>query len=222
MSTTANARLRGRAAGRDAFDENSLLHVEMQRFGKARPQAAAFAAERGAADAAGFDEIFGDAARGVQRNREADSGCGACGRINRAIDADHFAMRIEQRPAGISPIDCRVCLNRFVNKSVLAGLHGASERADDAGGKRALKAEGIADGENALADEEIARIAERKRDELASRGVNFDQGEIVARVKADEFGFEARTIAESDFNRLRALNHMVIREDVSLGINYEA
>ena len=64
----------------------------MQCLCETRPQAAAFDAEGGAANAASFYEIFGDAARGVHRDCESDSGCGACGRINRAIDTDYFAV----------------------------------------------------------------------------------------------------------------------------------
>src|SRR5882762_5608674 len=98
--------------------------------------------------AAVCDEVARDVFRRVYGNGEADAGGGAAGRVNRGVDANDFTMRIDERSAGIAAVDGGVGLDGFVNESGLAGLHGAAERADYAGGERGLEAEGIADGEN--------------------------------------------------------------------------
>ena len=90
-------------------------------------------------------EVVGDGFCRVDRNGKADSGGSAGGRVNRGIDADDLAVRIDERPAGIAAIDGGVGLNGFVDKSRLTSLHGAAKRADDAGGEGGLKAERISD-----------------------------------------------------------------------------
>ena len=96
------------------------------------------------------DQILRNSFCGIDRNREADPGCGAAGRVNRGVDSDYFAMRIDQRTAGIPPIDGGVGLNGFIDQRRLAGLHRTAQRADDAGGQGALKAERVADRQNLL------------------------------------------------------------------------
>src|SRR5882762_6666362 len=104
-------------------------------------------------------QVVGDALRAVDGNGEADAGGGAAGRVNGGIDADDFAARIDERATGIAAVDGGVGLNGFVDEGGLAGLHGAANGADYAGGERALEAEGIADGENLLADLQTGGIA---------------------------------------------------------------
>src|SRR5712672_1290173 len=94
---------------------------------------------------------MGNAFGAVDRNGEADAGGGAARRVDRGVDADHFAARIDQRAAGVAAIDGGVGLNGLIDESGLAGLHSAADGADDAGGQRALETEWIADGENFLA-----------------------------------------------------------------------
>src|SRR6266852_486549 len=112
-------------------------------------------------DAAVGHEIVRDAFGAIDGNGEADAGGGATRRVNRGVDADDFAVRIDERPSGIAAIDGGVGLNGFVDESGLAGLHGSADGADYAGGQRALKSEGIADGENLLAYLERRGVAER-------------------------------------------------------------
>src|SRR5438045_7346950 len=92
------------------------------------------------------DEIVRDALRGVDGNGEADTRGRTSGCVDGRVDPDDFAVGIDERAAGISAIDGGVGLNGLIDESSLTGLHGAPERADDAGGERALETEGIADG----------------------------------------------------------------------------
>jgi hypothetical protein len=179
-------------------------------------------AQRRAADAAVLDQVLRNAARGVDRNREADAGSGSAGREDRAVDADYLAVRIEQRAAGISAVDGGIGLNGFVDESGVAGLHGAAERADDASGECAGETEGIADSEGALAHDEIARVAQRERREVVALGIDLNQSDVVALIGADEFRGFARLIAEGDFDLLRVFDDVIVREDVAVLVDQEA
>ena len=45
------------------------------------------------------DQVMRNPLGGVDGNREADSGRCACRRVDRRIDANHFAMCVDQRAA---------------------------------------------------------------------------------------------------------------------------
>ena len=166
-------------------------------------------------------EIVGNVLCGVDGNGEADAGGGAAGRIDRGVDANDFPVRIDERPAGIAAVDGGVGLNGFVNESGLAGLDGAPERADDARSERGLEAEGIADGEDFLADLKHSGIPQRQRNKMLSLGIDFHQRNIIALVRADEFCRVARLIAEHNFDGLGAFDDVEIGEDVAAGINHK-
>src|SRR5262249_26300876 len=145
-------------------------------------------AEEGAVDATVGDQVVRDGFCGVDGNGEADARGRTARREDGGVDADDFAVRIDERAAGIAAIDGSVGLNGFIDEGGLAGLHGAAEGTDDASGQRALEAEGIADSENLLADLQSARIPEREHSEFFAFGVNLDEGDVVALVGADGFG----------------------------------
>ena len=173
-------------------------------------------------NAAVGDKVVGDIFCGVDGNGEADASRGAARRVNRGVDADDFAVRVDERAAGIAAVDGGVRLNGLVNESGLAGLHSAAERADHAGGECGLKAEGIADGENFLADLKQTGIAQRQRDEMLPLGIDFYESDVIALVGANKFCRIARLIAKHDFDGLRAFHHVEISEDVAAGVNHEA
>src|ERR1700747_559178 len=52
--------------------------------------------------------------------------------------------------------------------------------------------------------------------------VDLNEGDVVASILADEFCLVARQIAKCDLDGLRALHHMIVRQNVSVGINQEA
>src|SRR5438034_1176071 len=104
-------------------------------------------------DAAIGDEIVGNVLRCVDGNGEPDARCRARGRVDRGVDADDFAVRIDQRAAGIAAVDGRIRLNGFVNESGLAGLHRAPKRADNAGRERGLETERVAERKDFLAQD---------------------------------------------------------------------
>ena len=82
-------------------------------------------------------------------------------REDRGVDADHVAVDVEGRAAGIAAVDRRVDLDEVV---IGAGADVAAARRDDAGRHGAAEAERIADREHPVAD------ARRLLGELARTG----------------------------------------------------
>ena len=78
----------------------------------------------------------------------------------------------------------------------------AAERADDAGGDRALKAERVADRDDQLADPQPARIAEPG--EGRRLAVEAQHREIGVGVVADEAGREAAAVGKGRLDLARA------------------
>src|SRR5215469_16523552 len=157
--TATNPR-RGRwAAFGSHFDQQTVLHRQIERLGKPSRYGNGLHPKVGASYFTFRDQIIRNQLGSIDRNREADS-CGGSRRgINRGIDPDDFTVRIDERPPRISAVDGGVRLNRGINESSLTGLHRPAEGADHAGGKSRLKAERIADGQNLLSHLQLGRIA---------------------------------------------------------------
>ena len=89
------------------------------------------------------------------------------------VDADHLALGVDQRAAGVARVDRGVGLQQAGDRAdaawlrvlllLAAGLDGAVLGADDARGDRALQAERAADGEHRVADLHRVAVAERGR-----------------------------------------------------------
>src|ERR1700704_2714580 len=141
------------------FHQEAFLRGKIECFRELAGYRNRLYAQESLVNAAIGHEIVRDAFGAVDRNGEADAGGGAAGRVDRGVDADHFTARIDQRAAGVAAIDGGVGLNGFIDEGGLAGLHGAADGADYAGGQCALKTKWIADGENFLAYLESSGIA---------------------------------------------------------------
>ena len=80
-------------------------------------------------------------------------------------------MRIEQRSAAVAGIDGGIGLDHAFHAAVLFGFNGAVERADDAGGQRAFKAERVADGQHLLPHHQVVGIAQAQGRQLAPASI---------------------------------------------------
>ena len=99
-------------------------------------------------------------------------------------------------------------------------MHGP-QCGDDAARHRALKAERVADGVDALADHQVGRVSERYGLKVR-RVVNLQQCEVVCLVFVQHRRAVILLVGERDLNGLRAFDHMVVRQDVSLLVDDEA
>ena len=105
-------------------------------------------------------ELREEALGGVDRRREAEAlrAAGADG----GIDADHFAVDVEQRAAGVAEVDGGVGLDEVLERAgLLAEAERAALRRDDADGERVLELERIADRDGPVALADAVGVAER-------------------------------------------------------------
>src|SRR5262249_8096428 len=217
-----NSCLRCRPTAWNGLHKQAFLNEEIKHLAKSAANDERIYSEIGLINPTINNQIVGDTFCDVDRNCEANARCRAGRRVNRGVDADDFTMRIDERPAGIASVNCCVSLDRFINESCLAGLYGAAQRAYDACCERTLKTKRISDSENFLADLNRGRIAERQRDEWFFLGHYFYESNVVARIRAHDCCWITRLIAKNNFNRLGAFDHVIIRENESLGIDDEA
>ena len=124
------AGLRARAVRRDDGDQRAVLALQAEAGGDGRRHLLDLHAEPAAADLAVLFELRDDGLGDIRRHRETDPDAAAVGRIDRGVDADHLAVEVEGRPAGIAAVDRRVDLQEIVE---LAGVDVAAARRNDAG-----------------------------------------------------------------------------------------
>ncbi len=130
----------------------------------------------------------------IDRNGERHAHIAAGTAINLRIDADHFAIDVEQRAAGIPGIHGRIGLNEGDVTAVAAIVQGSTERADHARGDAVLKSERRTNGDGPLTRAQFGRIAKAYRRQ-AGRGY-FDQRHIAGFVDADDLGGKFAPVGE--------------------------
>ncbi len=97
---------------------------------------------------------------------------------------------------------------------------GPTQRADDTLGGGALQPERRADGEHPLPDLEAAGIADGRDRQVL--GIDLQQRDIGLRVAADQFGRELALVIQFDGNFVRAIHHMMVGDDITVGGNDES
>ena len=150
----------GRPLVVDAGNQRAARRADVQAFGEFVGHLLDAHAEPAAPGFAVFLQLIDDRNGAVRRDRKADADRAAGRRDDRRIDADDFAVEIEQRAAGIAAIDGGVGLDVIV---VRPRIDVAVARRDDAGGHRAAQAERIADGDHPFAEPQLVGIAELHR-----------------------------------------------------------
>ena len=149
----------------------------------------------------------------IDRDRETKAGESAAAAENRGIDADHAAVRVEQRSAGIAGIDRRIGLDEILKRPE---TDTAAQRADDPAADRLADAEGIADRQHHVANLELVAVA--KRGGRKAGGLDLEDREVGKRVSADHLGFVALVrFADGNAHIIRALDHVVVGENVAVG-----
>ena len=102
----------------------------------------------GVGGAAALEDLCGDLAAEVDRDRKAQAGPGRL--ADGGVDADHLAAFVDQRPAAVAGVHGGIGLQvghplAFTHR--IGALHGA----DDARGHGVVEAEGVADGDRPFA-----------------------------------------------------------------------
>ena len=160
---------------------------------------------------------------GVDRDREADAAVGLRRGRDLRVDADDAAARIEQRAAGVAGVDRGVGLHDVVDREVVGRLDRATERGDDARRQRALQPERAADRDRRLADLQAAsRSRASSGVSLCAAGSTFTSARSVDWSTPSRARSRARPVLKRTRHGLRAVDDVVVREDVAVAVEHEA
>src|ERR1700733_922668 len=152
-------------------------------------------AEPAAGDVALVLELGDHEFRGAGRDVETDFDRTARRREDRGVDADHVAVHVESRTAGIALVDGGVDLDVIV---VRPGADVASTRGNDSGRHGATETEGIADSDHPIAD--ARRLVGEFHVREVLLAVNLDQRQIGLLVGADHLGRVDRAVIGRDLH----------------------
>ena len=208
----------GRALIVDAGDQRAARRLDAEAVGDVVGDLLNAHAEPAAPRLAVLAQLIDHRHRGVGRHRKADADRAAGRRDDRGVDADDFAVEVEQRAAGIAAIDGGVGLNVIV---VGAGIDVAVARRDDAGGHRAAEAERIADGDDPFAEPQLVGIAELHRLERLV-GMHAQQRQVALGVLADQLRRQLGAVVEDDVDLVGVGDDVIIGDDEAGRIDDEA
>ena len=176
-------------------------------------------ADVGLSDSACFDDALHEGHDGIHGNGKADiiDGSGAGSTVRRELgigDADDLAVLVKQRAAGVAGVDGCVRLDQ-----VHAGAAGEGDlsvqSADNAGGQRESQlAQGIADGNDAVADVDQVRVAQNNGGEALC--LNFQHGHVVCLVIAHNLRIISCAVKHGDGDLAGRVDDMVVRENVAV------
>ena len=212
-----DAGLGGRTCRLRLIDQRALGLLQAEAVGDVGGDRLDLHAEPGAVDVAVLLELRHDHLRGLRRDVEADADRAAGRREDRGVDADHVAVDVEGRTAGITLVDRRIDLDVVV---VGAGADVAAARRDDAGGDGAAQAERIADRDHPVADARLVLGELHIGEGLV--GVDLDEGKIGLRIGADHLGLVGRAVVGLDLHGLGVIDDVVIGHRVAVRRNEEA
>ena len=207
-----------RALVLDAGDQRAARGLDVEAFGDLVGDLLDADAEPAAAKLAELPQLIDHAGHRLRGHRKADADRAAGRRDDQRVDADHFAVEIEQRPAGIAAVDGGVGLD-----VVVIGTRAdiAVARRDDAGGDRAAEAERIADRDHPFAEPQLVGIAELHRDQRLVR-LEFQHRQIGLLVDADQLGLELAAVVHDDVDLVGIRDDVIVGHDDARGVDDEA
>src|SRR5260370_19958172 len=153
----------------------------------------------------------------IDRDGEADSRVAAGAAVDRGVNADDLALRIEERPTRIARVNRRIGLEEIV---VIAAER-PSLRTHDSGGHGQVEPERVADCDYPVSHLRFARITECRGRQLFL-AVDFDKREVGLRVLADNLRSELPLIHQRHVDRIRMPDNVLVGENVAVGADYDA
>ena len=147
--------------------------------------------------------------RGIAGDRKADA---LRAHDDRGVDADHVAMRGDQRPARIAGIERGVGLDHVLDQAAGLRTQRAAERGDHARGDGRFKPERIADRDHELAAPQRLGVAERRGRQVA-HGIGAQQREIGVGILAQQPRLHHAAFGIGQPQFARALDHMAVGQD---------
>ena len=145
----------------------------------------------------------------VNGNGERDTHESAGAGVDLAVDAHHLTPHVDQRAAGVTGIDGHIRLNegQIVTRIALLGTH-------DAGGHGVFQAKGRADCHDPFTRLKTAHVTHLYRGQ--SRGVDLDDGNVGALVRANDLGLELPLVRQRHDHFVRPLHHVGVGHDIAV------
>ena len=172
------------------------------------------------------DDLVGNVLGVVNRNGKAHARAGARIALDKRVDTHQLTVVVDERAAGVARVDGGIGLNHVGIDGIAAGgAHGrgAIQRRHNARGDGLLVAERRADRHDPLAHVELGGITDLDRRELGGVGVlELDDGQVARSIVAHELGLVGGTVVHGDHVLVVAVDHVVVGEDVALGIEHDA
>ena len=166
-------------------------------------------------DLAALDELVAHAHGGVDRYGEPDAAVGAAVGVDRGVDADEPAARVDECATRVAGVDGRVGLDDVDERVGVPGIgevrQRTAQRGDDTRGDGVLEAVGGPDRDDGLTHEEVTGVAEV---DGRDRGVHLDYRDVGLGVATHELGRVALPGGVSHGDLVGFLDDMVVREDV--------
>ena len=167
-------------------------------------------------------DLRGDRLHRVRRDREADALVAARVALDLRVDADHAAVHVEERAAGVPVVDGGVGLDGIGDREVVRSVDLTVESADDPARDGLLEPERRADRHDAVTDRDLRRVAERERHEHRARRVHVHDREVGRGVGPDDGPLVGRAVPELHRDRRGAVDDVLVRDHVAARVVDEA
>ena len=175
---------------------------------------------------AGTDQVVVDGDHGVGGHGEAKALVAARLGEDGRVHADDVAIHIQQRSAGVARIDGRVGLNEVLELTGSGRIDGPVLGRDDARCNGLRQRKGTADGADPVAHLRVVGVAQLDGRQRRA-GVNLDDRQVGGLIEANHVRRPAHILVvgiggQLDVNLVGLLDHVIVGDDVALGIDDEA
>ncbi len=164
-----------------------------------------------------LDDLLGHALGHIDRDGERQPFKRAGLREDLRVDADHFTLGVEQRPARVAGVHRHVGLNEghhaVVGQRAALGTHNAR-------GHRVVEAVGRTDGQHPVTRLQIGRVAQPHRGQIGRR--NLDHRDVGLGVVAQHLGLVSAMVGEGHTHRAGALDDVRVGQNQPVGADDEA
>ena len=221
-----NAGLGGRTVLNDARHIRAAIGAQLVSAGVERVDARKRGAHVRMHRRFAVDDLVGNVLGVVNRNGKAHARAGARIALDERVDAHELAVVVDKRAAGVARVDGGIGLDHVGVDSVAAGRahgRGAIQRRHNARRDRLFVTEGRANRHDPLAHVELGGITDLDRRELGGVGVlELDDGQVARGIVAHELGLIGGAVVHGNHVLVIAIDHVVVGEDVALGIEHHA
>src|SRR5262249_39509739 len=212
-----NARLGGRTVGLYFSNKRAFCLLQAEGVSHLFGDRLNLHANPSAGDCAFVAELGDNVFHRLGRDGESDADRSARWREDRGVYADDVAVHVEAWATGVALVDRGIDVNEVI---VRPGADITSARRDDSRSNRAVEAEGIAHGDDPIADSR-SLLGEFYEGKVAP-ALNLDERKVGLRICADHFGGIGLSGIELDLNFVCLFDNVIVRDCVTVRTDEEA